>query len=453
MKKRWIVLLGATFVVASLVGAQSVLAGGRSVSSSGSAAAKMPRCTAKGTVTYMYWGDAGDNAAHKKSIAVAEKKCKGLHVNAIWDSGNYDTDLATKIGSGNAPDLFQLDASKRIPQYVSLGALSPLDKLVKQQKMHLTKTYWPQCVRELTYKGHVYGLPRTCSNQSLLFFNKDMFRKRGVKFPTNKWTYTDMANAAKRLSGTYSLPHDPTSQLRFGMALNTDDFRTEQFMWGWGGDWLNSKLNKCTMTSSASRKGLQFLHNIAYKYHGMPTAAQASGLPDYFTGFQKQRYAMAFMGPWALDYAFGKKPGGQALINFKWGAVLTPKGPKSRQAVMASTGLVIAKHSSHKSAAFWLARFDSEGNGAVLTGAYGVDMPGAKALWSNKAIVREYGKPLLATIRKSNATGRYPKLVPQYDKFWNVISTDMQPFWQGQATVQQVTTKACADVTSQGLLH
>ena len=453
MKKRWIVLLGATtLVVSSMVGAQSVLARGHSVSSSGSAAVKTPRCTAKGTVTYMYWGDSGDNAAHKKSIAVAEKKCKGLHVNAIWDSGNYDTDLATKIGSGNAPDLFQLDASKRIPQYVSQGALAPLDTFVKQQKVHLKGTYWPQCVNELTYKGHVYGLPRTCSNQSLLFYNKDMFRAKKVALPTNKWTYTDMANAAQKLSGTYSLPHDQTSQLRFGMAFNTDDFRTEQFMWGWGGDWLNSNLNRCTMTSPAARAGLQFLHDIAYKHHGMPTAAQASGLPDYFTGFQKQRYAMAFMGPWALNYAFGKKPGGQSLINFDWGAVLTPRGPKSRQAVMASTGLVISKRSRHKSAAFWLARFDSDGNGAVLTGAYGVDMPGAKALWTNPAVVREYGKPLLATIRRSNLTGRYPKLVPQYDKFWNVISTDLQPFWQGHESVQQVTSKACADVKSQGLL-
>ena len=140
-------------------------------------------------------------------------------------------------------------------------------------------------------------------------------------------------------------------------------------------------------------------------------------------------------------------------INFDWGAVLTPKGPKSRQAVMASTGLVIYKNSKHKSAAFWLARFDSEGIGAVVTGAYGVDMPGAKALWTAPAIVKEYGKPLLATIRQSNQTGRYPKLVPQYDKFWNVVSTDLQPFWQDQASVQDVTSKACADVTSQGLLH
>jgi maltose-binding protein MalE len=79
-------------------------------------------------------------------------------------------------------------------------------------------------------------------------------------------------------------------------------------------------------------------------------------------------------------------------------------------------------------------------------------MPGAKALWTHPAIVAEYGKSLLATIRQSNATGRYPKLVPQYDKFWNVISTDLQPFWQDNATVQQVTSKACADVKSQGLL-
>jgi multiple sugar transport system substrate-binding protein len=451
VKKRWIVLLGAAFLVTSMVGAQSVLARSHSGSSE-SALPKIPRCTATGTVTYMYWGDSGDNAAHKSSIAVAEKKCKGLHVTAIWDSGNYDTDLATKIGSGNAPDLFQLDASKRIPQYVTQGALAPMDKFVKQQKMDLPDIYWPQCVNELTYKGHVYGLPRTCSNQSLLFYNKEMFTARGVPFPTNNWTYQDMAAAAAKLSGTYSLPHDSTSQLRFGMAFNTDDFRTQQFMWGWGGDWLNSKLSQCTLTSPQARAGLQFLHDIAYKEHGMPTAAQASGLPDYFGGFQKQRYAMAFMGPWALNYAFGKKPGGQPQINFNWGAVLTPKGPKSRQAVMASTGLVIAKNSSHKAAAFWLARFDSEGIGAVVTGAYGVDMPGAKALWTAPAVVSEYGKPLLATIRQSNLTGRYPKLVPQYDKFWNVVSTDLQPFWQNNASVDEVTTKACADVTSQGLL-
>ncbi|HLJ67437.1 MAG TPA: extracellular solute-binding protein [Chloroflexota bacterium] len=452
MRRLVIAFLGMLLLASSAIGANRVVAS-QAHSASAAPASKLTGCDGKGTVSYMFWGDSGDNAAHLASIKAAEKACKGLHVNPIWDSGNYDTDLATKVGSGNAPDLFQLDASKRIPEYVSLGALAPIDSLVKQYKVNMKKVYWAQCVNELTYKKHLYGLPRTCSNQSLLFYNKEMFTARGVKFPTNNWTYTDLANAGRKLSGTYSLPHDSTSQLRFGLAFNHDDFRVEQFMWDWGGDWLNSKLNACTMTSKQARAGLQALHDLSYKYHAAPTAAQASGLPDYFSGFQKERYAMAFMGPWALDYAFGKKPGGTPQISFNWGVALTPKGPVTRQAVMAATGLVIYKSSSAKKAAFWLARFDSVGPGAVLTGAYGVDTPGAIALWNNPQIVSEYGKAALATIRLGNQTGRYPRLVPQYDKFWGgTIDGDLTPFWQDTASVQQATSKACDDVTSKGLL-
>jgi len=265
VRKIWVAVFAALLVVATSLGVQRVAA-----SQTHAVSGAIKGCTGKGTVNYMYWGDSGDDAAHKASIKLAEKSCKGLKVVPNWDSGNYDTDLATKVGSGNAPDLFQLDASKRIPEYVSLGALAPMDSFIKAQKLNMKGVYWPQCVNELTYKKHVYGLPRTCSNQSLLFYNKEMFKARGVKFPTNNWTYANFVSAASKLSGTYSLPHDSTSQLRFGIALNTDDFRVEQFMWDWGGDWLNSARIKCTLISKYFRAGLQYLHDIAYKHHGMP---------------------------------------------------------------------------------------------------------------------------------------------------------------------------------------
>ena len=76
----------------------------------------------------------------------------------------------------------------------------------------------------VTYKGHVYGLPRTCSNESLLFYDKDMFRAKGVAFPDEQMDVHRHGKGSPTLSGTYSLPHDQTSQLRFGMAFNTDDF-------------------------------------------------------------------------------------------------------------------------------------------------------------------------------------------------------------------------------------
>ncbi|HZS94350.1 MAG TPA: sugar ABC transporter substrate-binding protein [Chloroflexota bacterium] len=412
---------------------------------------KITGCTAHGTISYMFWGDKGDDAAHLAAIKAAEKACPGLKVNPIWDSGNYDTDLATKIGSGNAPDLFQLDASKRIPEYVSEHALAPLNSFISKYKVNMN-VFWKQCVNEMTYKGKIWGLPETCSNQSMLFYNKEMFKARHVAYPTDNWTYQQLAAAGAKLSGTYTLPHSPQSELRFGIAQNTDDFRTEQFMWDWGGDWLTPNLKTCTMTSKQSRAGLQFFHDLSYKYHAMPTAAQASGMPDYFSGFQQERYAMAFMGPWALDYAFGKTPGGKKQIHFGWGVVPTPKGPVSRQAVMAATAQVVSANSPHKNAAFWLARFVAEGPGAIYEGSYGVDTPGAKALWNNPKVVAEFGKNVLRVARLGNKTGRYPRLVPQYDKFWNTISTDMKPFWADTASVQSVTSKACSDVKSQGLL-
>lgn len=452
MKRLWTVLL-------TVITAFSVFGGATWAASAHHAAgAKKHKgkitikgCTAKGNITYMFWGDKGDDRAHLAAISAAERACPGLHVTPIWDSGNYDTDLATKIGSGNAPDLFQLDASKRIPEYVSEHAIAPIDGFIKKYKVNL-KVFWGQCVKEMRYQGKTYGLPETCSNQSLLFYNKEMFQARHVAFPTNNWTYQQLAKAGAKLSGTYSLPSDATSQLRFGIAQNTDDFRTEQFMWDWGGDWVTPNLKTCTMTSAKARAGLQFFHDLSYTYHAMPTAAQASGMPDYFSGFQKERYAMAFMGPWALDYAFGKTPGGTPLIHFPWGVVLTPKGPVSRQAVMAATAQVISKRSKNKNAAFWLARFVAEGPGAVYEGSYGVDTPGAKALWNNPKVVHEFGKQVLAVAREGNKTGRYPRLVPQYDKFWNTISTDMKPFWANTETVQQATSQACRDVTAQGLL-
>jgi ABC-type glycerol-3-phosphate transport system substrate-binding protein len=141
MKKLWVAILGSILMTSTVIGANRVSAS-QARSSSAAPATKITGCTGKGTVNYMFWGDSGDNAAHLASIKLAEKNCKGLHVNPIWDSGNYDTDLATKVGSGNAPDLFQLDASKRIPEYVSLGALTPIDSYVKKYNIKMKQTYW-----------------------------------------------------------------------------------------------------------------------------------------------------------------------------------------------------------------------------------------------------------------------------------------------------------------------
>src|SRR5438270_2686251 len=129
MKKLWVALLGAALLASGWIGAGHAA----SVNSqSGAVAGKVSGCNAKGSVTFFHWGDKNTDNADKKSIAAAQKACPGLKVTDSWDQGNYDVDIKTKIGSGNAPDLFQLDGAKRVAQYAAQGALANLDPYVKR---------------------------------------------------------------------------------------------------------------------------------------------------------------------------------------------------------------------------------------------------------------------------------------------------------------------------------
>ena len=441
MKGILVALLGATMIVSSW-GGMSWAAGTHSRAAA--VAGKLTGCTGKGHVTFMHWGDKNVDNADKIAISLAEKACPGLTVTDNWDQGNYDVDIKTKIGSGNAPDLFQLDGAKRVAQYASQGALASLDSFVKKDKVNLKKTFVAKCLPQMSYKGHVYGLMLACSNQDLLYYNKDMFTARHVSFPTNKWTYKDFRAAAIKLSGDYSVPGDATSKLRFGYVGSTDDFATQQYVWEWGGDWVNSTSSQCTLDSKASQAGLQFWVDLKYKDHGAPTAQQATGL-DKVSGFRDQTFAMSFMGPWAEAYTFGNSPGSTTTpVKFKWGVVNTPKGPVNNQGLMAATAEVVYAHSKVKNAAWWLDRFVTEGQGALIQSSYGIDTPGAVAFYNNSKIKKEYGQVLQVALL-ANKSGRSPRTIPRYDEFYTAINRDLDPMWKGTASVASATHQACSD--------
>lgn len=405
-------------------------------------------CTAKGNVSYMFWGDKGEYIEQTAVIKQVEAACPGIHVTPLWDQGNYDNDLATKIGSGNAPDVFQLDASKRLPEYATQGALRDLTPFITQDHLDLQTTFWPACLPETRYKGKTYGLERDCGNQSMLLYNKDMFDARHVAYPTNKWTYRDLLNAAVKLSGNYSVPGDTSSKLRFGIGIQTDDYRMQQYMWDWGGDWLSPNLKTCTITSKQSEAGLQWWHDLAFKYHGAPTGLQQKAVGDPGTGFQTQRYAMDMAGPWALNYLL--KPSaytGNKPVTFKWGVAPNPYGAVSR-AALVSTGMeVMSAHTKNPQAAYEVIKYVTTGTGTQLYAHYGIGIPGNVAVSKTPAYLNTYS-PYASVWLQGIQQGRTPRLIPQYDKFNDAITTAFKTYWTGQTSLSSAATTACKNVKS-----
>jgi len=447
MKKLWMAPFVATFMLSSWVGASHAASPLSRTDSShlGAVGSKITGCNAKGKVSFFHWGDKNVDNADKVAIRLAEKACPGLHVTDLWDQGSYDTDLKTRIGSGNAPDLFNLDGAKRVGQFAAQGALLNMDTFAKRDKFDPKKIFVNKCLPEMSYKGHLYGLMLACSNQQLLFYNKDMFTARHVKFPTNNWTYKDFRAAAIKLSGKYSVPSDPTSKLRFGYVGSTDDFAVQQYIWEWGGDWVTSNSRTCTLDSKKSAQALQWWVDLKYKDHGAPTAQQANGLGDKVSGFRDQSFAMSFMGPWAENYTFGNSPGSTTSpVKFKWGVVNTPKGPVNNQGLMAATAEVIYKKSKNPNGAWWLGRFITQGKGALIQARYGDDTPGALALYKDAGVKKEYG-PILPVALAASKSGRSPRQLSRYDEFYTVISRDIAPMWNGTESAASATKKACAD--------
>jgi len=403
-------------------------------------------CTA--TVSYMFWGDKGEDIEQTAVIKQAEAACPGLHVNALWDQGSYDADLATKIGSGNAPDVFQLDGSKRLPEYVSQGALKDITPYIQKDGLNLKSTFWPACLPETQYQGKTYGMERDCGNQGMLIYNKDMFDARHVSYPTSSWTYKDLQTAAAKISGNYSLPTDSSAKLRFGIGIQTDDYRMQQYMWDWGGDWLSSNLKSCTITSAQSKAGLEWWHNLAFKYHGAPTGLQQKVVGDPVSGFQTQRYAMAFVGPWALNYLV--KPSAYLsgnAVKFKWGVAANPYGTVSRAALVSTGEEVMSAHTKNPAAAYQVMKYVTTGTSTKLLAHYGIGIPGNVAASTTSAFTDEYA-PYTQTWLQGIKDGRTPRLVPQYDKFNDAVVNAFKTYWTGQTTIDSAASTACNNVKS-----
>ena len=116
-------------------------------------------------------------------------------------STDYDTVLQTQLTGGGA-DL-DVITIKDIPGYanlISAKLLTPLDDYIKAQK--IDPSLYGGVLDALTVDGKVYSLPFR-SDFWLLYYNKDLFDKAGVPYPTNDMTLDQFADMAEKVTSGF----------------------------------------------------------------------------------------------------------------------------------------------------------------------------------------------------------------------------------------------------------
>lgn len=107
--------------------------------------------------------------------------------------------LEVRLPSGGTPDVFLVDGPLT-PSYAARGFLLPLDQYFTSSEL---KAWFPASLDTSRYQGKLYSIPYATSSAGL-FFNKSVFKKYGVPFPSQKpgerLTWEQVAEIARKLT-------------------------------------------------------------------------------------------------------------------------------------------------------------------------------------------------------------------------------------------------------------
>lgn len=111
---------------------------------------------------------------------------------------DYQTKLLLMLSGGNAPDIYWVHTYMNGGLF-ALNIPQDLTSYIKGDASFSLDNYFPSAVKEFVYSGQQTALPRETTS-TLLLYNKGIFQKANVDFPTDKWTWDNHDQVAQKLT-------------------------------------------------------------------------------------------------------------------------------------------------------------------------------------------------------------------------------------------------------------
>tara|TARA_B100000676_G_C17994683_1_gene797067 strand:+ start:113 stop:1402 length:1290 start_codon:yes stop_codon:yes gene_type:complete len=285
---------------------------------------------AEEVMTMWVWGSPEEAELYHKIAAEYRQMHPEVRLRLeVVPGRNIVQKLLTGMDAGHAPDICVLHW-RTMSQVASTGQLLALDELVERDGID-TEDYYPVGLEGYSYHGRLYGLPVKGSTITC-FYNKDLFDRYGVSYPTDDWTLDDLLEKAQQL--TVDVDQDGLPDI-YGCT----PYDIASYVWSMGGDFLRVEDGRYVSNLDDPRvaQAVQYYVDLYYKHKVSPPrpGVRTDNAMSTFT-FEAGRIAIGIMGPWML-------PTFQMLDRFEWDAALFPKGPGGRQTRYASVGFTIWK--------------------------------------------------------------------------------------------------------------
>jgi multiple sugar transport system substrate-binding protein len=224
----------------------------------------------------------------------------------------YDKKQLALLATGSLQDIV-FSGVKWFPTSTFKGAFLSLDDLVKAKDPGLAD-FVPAALAGSKFEGKLYALPFEANpgNYNVVMYNKDLLDAKGIKYPTDEWTFDQFGEVAAKLT-------DKAKKI-----WGTDSFYPGNYYdqnciaRSYGGDMFSEDAKKFQFnTDPNSIKAAQFHYDLLNKMDAAPKRADREGL-----SFPAGRVALGAVGIQSvkgLSKTIGDK--------FKWDVVLGPTGP------------------------------------------------------------------------------------------------------------------------------
>ena len=385
-------------------------------------------------LSFMMWGDPAELTVWNQIVKDFEAANPNITVSvevSDWDS--YWTKLKTLLAAKTPPDMFAIDAPLYL-DYQSKGVLLNLQPYLDKNPGMLDGLY-PQTLQAYQTPQGYFGLPRDFQT-IVLFYNKTMFDKAGMAYPTADWTWDDLRAAAKKLTLTGS--DGKITQYGFSFDMWDMEPGYSEAIWSYGGSILNADHTKTLLGEPAARQAWQLLYDMTFVDKSVPdsTASGQYGGDTFLAGVS----AMTPLGHWVVPgYA-------DAKLNFD--AAPMPKGPAGRFTSVNSAGFVIAKGSNHPAQAFTFLKFVLSTAGQTRLAELGFACPVLKSIAESPTFLNQKIAINQQVFLDALQYANIKPVFKGYDEWASAVGDGMAPVWSGEAdlnnTLDEVVVAADA---------
>ena len=396
-------------------------------------------------ITYSYWGTPDEATATQEVLDTYNALQDKVFVELLCiPNEQYTTKLQSMAFAQDLPDCGIMNENGLLA-FANEGLLADVSDMYanKDSKPLDTMTFKKGGVTPVAYSG--------CSENLIMFYNKDMFDAAGLAYPPSKledaWTWEEFVDVSKKLTIDKNGKHpgedgfDAESIVQYGCVVDNWTWQLEVWALSNGGRWFSADGTECLINSAEVAEAIQKVADLTLVEHVQPLAM---GLTDdgIVRSVASGTVAMGTGGTWNMGTCMSSSG-----VNFGIGVLPYMKEKTS----LATSGpqVVFSQSKNMEAAKEFIAWYTQEENSWGLIGS-GIWMPLLEKYYTNDADidkwlkdpefpVKDYdmARSVLVDYTMAASQSACWYYTANTSEFIDLLRSVLGPVWTGEATAEK----------------